>query len=265
MPTMDSDEGKISQILRNFISNALKYTEAGEVRVSASLAQDGRMIVFSVADTGIGIAAENQERIFEEFTQIDHPLQEKQKGTGLGLPLTRKLASLLGGRVRVESELGVGSTFYAEIPVRYEGPGSAPKTPLTLPDMSGTSTDLPPLRILIVDDDETARYTIGSFANRPGAVIVEAENGQQGIVRAQEHQPDVILLDMMMPGIGGHEVLQRLKADAATAAIPVIIITSRFVNEDERKQILSRANGVLYKGDLSRDLVTKAIHEATGR
>ena len=252
LPPLVTDEGKVSQILRNFISNALKYTEAGEVRVSAQ--KVGEAIRFCVADTGIGIAPDDQERIFEEFTQIENPLQERQKGTGLGLPLTRKLATLLGGSVGVKSVPGVGSTFWAEIPVRYANgaPAPAPR-PANEPRA---------LRVLIVDDDETARYTVSSFATRPGTAVIEAENGQVGLNRAQNDHPDVILLDLMMPGIGGHEVLQRLKSDSMTAAIPVIVITSRFVNEAERAQILSKAATVIYKGDLSRETVTLAIDAA---
>jgi signal transduction histidine kinase len=114
----DSDEGKISQILRNFISNALKFTEQGAVTVSARA--DAGMIAFSVADTGIGISPDNLQLIFEEFSQIEHPLQRKSKGTGLGLPLCRKLADLLGGRVEVESTIGAGSTFTLILPQRYQ-------------------------------------------------------------------------------------------------------------------------------------------------
>jgi CheY-like chemotaxis protein len=110
-----------------------------------------------------------------------------------------------------------------------------------------------------VDDDETARYTLANFASHPGAEIFEAENGLLGIARAAADHPDVILLDLMMPGIGGHEVLARLKSDPATANIPVLIITTRFVNEDERRQILTRAANVIYKGDLSRATVSRAI------
>ncbi|MEO8380641.1 MAG: ATP-binding protein [Acidobacteriota bacterium] len=248
LPPLYNDEGKISQILRNFISNALKFTEAGEVRVSAT--QNGHSIRFSVADTGIGIAPEDQERIFDEFSQIEHPLQNNQKGTGLGLPLTRKLAGLLGGTVTVRSTPGLGSTFEAEIPIRFGG--VEPTLPAAV------------RRLLIIDDDETARYTLASFAARPGIEIVEAENGMQGLARASEDRPDVILLDLMMPGIGGHEVLARLKGDPATADIPVVIVTSRFVNEEERRQILTRAVNVIYKGDLSRETVTRAIAEALG-
>jgi signal transduction histidine kinase len=254
LPLLDTDEGKVSQILRNFISNALKFTEAGEVRVTASLEQGGETVRFCVTDTGIGIAPEDQERIFEEFTQVDHPLQHRHKGTGLGLPLTRKLAELLGGEVGVRSAPGVGSTFWAEVPVRYDSGAPA-----------GPAADAPRLRVLVVDDDDTARYTVASFATRPGSDIMEAQNGTDGIAMAQAEHPDVILLDLMMPGIGGHEVLQRLKSDPATASIPVIIVTSRFVNDEEKRQILSRAVDVLYKGDLARETVTRTIDAALGR
>jgi signal transduction histidine kinase len=112
----ESDEGKISQVLRNFISNALKFTEQGSVRVSAAWDRERDTITFSVADTGIGISPDNLQLIFEEFSQIEHPLQRRSKGTGLGLPLCRKLAELLGGRVEVESRIGAGSTFSLILP-----------------------------------------------------------------------------------------------------------------------------------------------------
>jgi len=112
----DSDEGKISQVLRNFISNALKFTEQGAVRVSAFHDVEADTITFAVADTGIGISPDNLQLIFEEFSQIEHPLQRRSKGTGLGLPLCRKLADLLGGRVDVVSQPGVGSTFSLVLP-----------------------------------------------------------------------------------------------------------------------------------------------------
>jgi signal transduction histidine kinase len=112
----DSDEGKIAQVLRNFISNAMKFTEQGEVRVAARVDDATDTICFSVRDTGIGISADNLQLIFEEFSQIEHPLQRRSKGTGLGLPLCRKLAALLGGRVEVESRAGQGSTFSLVLP-----------------------------------------------------------------------------------------------------------------------------------------------------
>jgi signal transduction histidine kinase len=118
LPQLETDEGKLGQILRNLISNALKFTDRGEVRVSAEL-RPGDLIAFSVTDTGLGIANEDRERIFQEFTQIENPLQRRAPGTGLGLPLSRKLAAFLGGELSVESDLGQGSTFTAVIPRKY--------------------------------------------------------------------------------------------------------------------------------------------------
>src|SRR5262249_6762484 len=120
IPPLYTDEAKVSQILRNFLSNALKFTERGEVRVTARYLADEKAVAFAVADAGGGIAAEAQGLIFRESPQTDSPLRRRVRGTGLGLPLCRKLADLLGGRVGVESEPGVGSTFTAVLPVLYE-------------------------------------------------------------------------------------------------------------------------------------------------
>jgi len=116
LPRLYSDDKKLAQILRNFISNALKFTQRGEVRVSAHLENDGE-IRFAVRDSGIGIPSELHDTLFEDFAQIDSPLQKRLRGTGLGLSLCKRFAALLGGRVGVQSEPGVGSTFYAVIPL----------------------------------------------------------------------------------------------------------------------------------------------------
>jgi signal transduction histidine kinase len=121
----DSDEGMLSQILRNFISNALKFTEEGSVRVSAVLDDVAGTLTFAVTDTGIGIDADHLHLIFEEFTQVENPLQRRSKGTGLGLPLCRRLAELLGGRVDVSSRPGTGSTFMLTLPRRFPHPAPA--------------------------------------------------------------------------------------------------------------------------------------------
>ncbi|HEY4640615.1 MAG TPA: response regulator [Thermoanaerobaculia bacterium] len=118
------------------------------------------------------------------------------------------------------------------------------------------------LRVLVIDDDESARNTVSRFATRQGTTVVGASTGLQGIAKAQSERPDVILLDMMMPGVGGHEVLARLRADESTAKIPVIVVTSHFINDDERRQILSRASAVIYRQDLSQEAVTTAIDSA---
>jgi len=125
LPLLHTDESKVAQILRNFISNALKFTERGEVRVSAREGEHDT-IAFFVADTGIGIAPENIDRVFEEFAQVENPMQRRVKGTGLGLPLSRRLARLLGGEITVQSEVGRGSVFSLVLPVVYGEAGSEP-------------------------------------------------------------------------------------------------------------------------------------------
>jgi signal transduction histidine kinase len=125
VPRIYTDDKKLSQILRNFISNALKFTHEGEVRVTARGDAAEGSVTFSVSDTGIGIAEEHQAAIFQDFVQVDSPIQKRLRGTGLGLSLSKRIAELLGGRVAVRSEPGKGSTFSVTIPVRYPG-GAAP-------------------------------------------------------------------------------------------------------------------------------------------
>jgi signal transduction histidine kinase len=128
LPILQTDESKVAQILRNFISNALKFTERGKVRVSAREGE-GDTIQFAVADSGIGIDAAHLDRIFEEFAQIESPMQRRVKGTGLGLPLSRRLARLLGGEITVESEVGRGSVFTLVLPILYEERKAPARTP----------------------------------------------------------------------------------------------------------------------------------------
>ena len=118
LPTLTTDEGKVSQILRNLISNALKFTEVGVVRVAAEIGEEGT-VTFLVSDTGIGIPSADQMRIFEEFVQLENPLQKRVKGTGLGLSLCKKMAEFLGGSIEVKSLPGVGSTFFVKLPIAY--------------------------------------------------------------------------------------------------------------------------------------------------
>jgi signal transduction histidine kinase len=129
IPAFYTDDKKLSQILRNFISNALKFTQCGEVRVTATLSSDAEHVTFKVADTGIGIAKEHLGAIFQDFVQVDSPIQKHYRGSGLGLSLSRKLAMMLGGDVSVESEPGVGSKFSVTIPrwlPGHEPPAAGP-------------------------------------------------------------------------------------------------------------------------------------------
>ena len=261
---MQTDEGKVSQILRNFISNALKFTERGQVRVSATLDPGRQEVVFAVADTGIGIAPEDQDRIFEEFAQAEHPMQQRTKGTGLGLPLTRKLAQLLGGSVNVQSIPGCGSVFSTSIPLEYAGPtqvsaeseGLSPKT--TMPVAGREPLD----KILIIDDDETARYVLSKLLTETPYAVIEAASGSEGLRRAHEDQPRVIFLDLMMPEMSGFEVLEQLKSDPSTRDIPVVIITSKLIEREERRLLDGKVVAILPKATASRETVIDRIREA---
>ncbi|HEX5434203.1 MAG TPA: ATP-binding protein, partial [Candidatus Angelobacter sp.] len=171
LPTLRTDEGKVSQIVRNFISNAIKFTPQGEVRISAHLQND--KMIFRVKDTGIGIAPEHHQTIFEEFTQVENPLQALHRGTGLGLPLCRSLARLLGGGVGVESEVGRGSIFSAEIPIIYRGDTSN--------DQAGGETGAPEFHrpvVMLVDRNPGTFSRLETIFRKSEFQLVYAEESQ---------------------------------------------------------------------------------------
>jgi signal transduction histidine kinase/CheY-like chemotaxis protein len=256
MPPMHTDESKVAQILRNFVSNALKFTEKGEVRVASRLSAGGESVIFAVSDTGIGVAPENVALIFQEFGQVDNVIQRKFRGSGLGLPLSKGLAELLGGRVWLESTSGKGSTFYAEIPLVYRGAeAEAPRDPAM---MRGSSCDL-----VVIDDEEVSRYLIRQTVG-PGIAMVEATDGPSGIALARQQNPRGILLDLRMPGMSGFDVLRQLKADQSTREIPVIILTSKILSAEERAILSSQAAEVLSKEVLSEPDCGARIRHAIG-
>lgn len=251
LPSMHTDEGKISQILRNLISNALKFTEAGEVHVSAHWDSRASTITFAVSDTGIGIAQPDHERIFEEFSQVPGRLQKTASGTGLGLPLSRRLAVLLGGELWVESEIGSGSTFYLSVPIVY--PGIAIE--------AGAHEK----RVLIVDDDETFRYVLRQFIGEHETLaIVEAHDGMSGLQSIREQHFDLVMLDLQMPNMSGFEVLNALHADTRTQAPKVVVCTSLTLDADTLA-CLPESVPVLSKQAISRERVRALLADALGR
>ena len=267
LPPLYTDEGKVSQILRNFVSNALKFTERGQVRVSATLDVARQAVVFAVADTGIGIALEDQDQIFEEFAQADHPIQRRTKGTGLGLPLARRLAELLGGNVNLQSAPGRGSVFSVVVPLVYNGPAQVPA------DLERHQMQTPALEvnrghsdnILIVDDDEAARYVLKRFLAEASFSIIEATNGSEGLRRAREHRPQVIFLDLMMPEMSGFETLDRLKSEPLTREIPVIVITSKPLRDRDRSSLDGKAIAILSKETASREAAIAGVRKAIAK
>ena len=250
LPFMFTDEGKLAQILRNLISNALKFTERGEIHVSAHHDSRGRSITFAVTDTGIGIAPADQDRIFEEFSQVEGRLQKAAKGTGLGLPLSRRLAGLLGGELWVESELGKGSTFYLSVPIALPGTAASIEAAATR------------RRVLLVDDDETFRYVLRQFiSDRDQFEIVDAIDGIAGLAAIEAQRPDVLFLDMHMPRMDGLAVLKKLRDEPNTSTLPVIVCTSLPIDDKLRSQ-LPQGMPVLSKHEISRDKVRDLLQDA---
>ena len=236
-----SDEGKVSQILRNFISNALKYTLDGEIRVSARTV-DADWIEFAVSDTGIGIALEDQDRIFDDFTQIEGDHQIRIQGTGLGLPLSRKLAEMLGGRVVVKSMLGKGSTFALLLPRLYQGSEEV-EMPAPHAETTGSRHD----RVLLIDDHTPDRYILQKVLERHADAIIEAANGAEGLRLARAARPIAIFLDLGLPDITGQDVLTELKRMPETRDIPVVINSSKDLSAKELQTLLADAEAVLAK------------------
>jgi CheY-like chemotaxis protein len=217
-----------------------------------------------VADTGIGIHPEDKERIFEEFAQAEHPIQRRTKGTGLGLPLAKSLTNLLGGSVNVQSTPGRGSVFSAVIPLVYSGPVQEPaeleslRPPTPVLAASGENS----AKILVVDDDEAARYMFRRYLAETSFTIIEAANGADGLRRAREDRPQVIFLDLMMPEMSGFEALERLESDPVTWDIPIIIITSKLLKDWERRSLDGKAVAILSKETASREVTIASVRQA---
>ncbi|HET8891340.1 MAG TPA: ATP-binding protein [Candidatus Angelobacter sp.] len=374
LPPMRTDEGKVSQILRNFISNAIKFTPQGEIRISAEQRKSGS-VLFEVTDTGIGIPPEHLETVFQEFSQIENPLQERYRGTGLGLPLCRKLALLLGGKVWVKSELGRGSSFFAELPIVYKGEGDVagsreempapefsrpvvllitpvqdlfpmlepifrtsefqlihvesleraetwlqrhkpvavvcdigdmgaaawdylrffpqPANPLEqvpviavtppmesrralelgsalaiskpleaaslLHDVRRVTRQQQPRKLLLVDDNDLSLYILRELLDRPWLSLVEAHNGHEALEMIERETPDAVILDLVMPGISGFEVLQTLRAQEHTRRLPVIVYTSKVLTSDEKKRLKEMGAGVIAKSDVTTTLSPESL------
>jgi signal transduction histidine kinase/CheY-like chemotaxis protein len=235
VPPLYTDEGKVSQILRNFISNAFKFTERGEIRVAVRAPGDDGRVVFSVSDTGIGIAPEDQERIFQEFTQIDSPLQRKVHGTGLGLPLCRKLAEILGGSVAVESAPGVGSTFSVRIPAIYrEGPTVRAEWKL----------EPHRLPVLVVEDSLEMILIYERMLADSKYQVLAAHTLREAREALDAFQPCAIVLDILLRGEDSWTLLADLKKRTETRGIPVAVISTV---EDERKMLALGADAVCVK------------------
>lgn len=259
------DVTRFRQIALNLLSNAAKFTRDGDITVTLNdVEQDGvEFIEMAVSDTGIGMSPEQLEQVFEAFIQADLSTTKEYGGTGLGLTISRKFAQLLGGDIDVESQLGEGSCFRFRLPrIALLGSRAAERRP-----RRAGQTDS--AHILVVDDNESAREISQRTLSQAGFTVSVAASGGEAIEQACSLQPDLILLDVMMPEMDGWQVLETLRESAATQAIPVIIqsmvneremgemmkIDAYMVKPVEREQLLATVRQVLAE---SRELATAA-------
>jgi len=240
LPPLTTDIVKVRQVLVNLLSNAAKFTEKGGITISVRQSETG-VVSFFVKDTGIGIERKNFDTVFEEFQQVDSSSTRKYKGTGLGLPIARRLARMLGGDLTVESEFGRGSTFLLTVPsklptrlVEMQATAQIPMAPMVQPESPRPQPSIPssipqPLRtgqqvqILSIDDDPDVIEILRKYLVPEGYSLIGALSGDEGLEIASKIKPDLITLDIMMPKKDGWQVLRELKANPDTREIPVII------------------------------------------
>jgi len=247
--TATVDPMRLRQILLNLLSNACKFTKDGEVALRVRKVADGRSwMEFAVSDTGIGMTAEQQAKLFEEFSQADALTTRRFGGTGLGLAITRKLARLMGGDVTVASEPGKGSVFTVRLP------GSTVSLARTFVEGGRRPhADC----VLVIDDDATARELLTDRLKAEGFSVVSASGGLEGLKLAKELRPSVITLDVLMPDLDGWSVLAALRQDSELAEIPVIMVT---ILDQQRRAVALGAAGYLTK-----PIDRERLHSLVGR
>ncbi|NTU81178.1 MAG: response regulator [Chloroflexales bacterium] len=252
------DERRLKQVLVNLLSNAVKFTpEGGKVGLEVDGDTAERTLTFTVWDTGIGIAADDLPKLFQPFVQIDSSLSRQYEGTGLGLALVLRLTEAHGGSVAVESTPGQGSRFRVILP--WE-PGAA-ASDLTVP-AANADTFVPVIgQVLVVEDSATAADQVVRYLHEFGARVEVHAHGRGTVKRARVLQPDVILLDLLLPDQDGWEVLRRLKAEPRTRDIPVIIVS--VVDEPARGQALGAA--ALVRKPIDRAALRQVLGQVAAR
>jgi PAS domain S-box-containing protein len=252
--TLEADPQRVKQILINLLNNAVKFTpERGRVGLEVSTNAVRDRILFSVTDTGIGIAQEDLKKLFTPFTQLDSSLARQYAGTGLGLSLVRKLAEAHGGSVEVESEVGKGSRFTVVLPLAQHSGKKALEggisqltgknpVPVMHPDPS-----LRPMTILLAEDNQVNSDMVRTYLESYGYTVLVAQNGEEVLQKVEEIIPDLIVMDIQMPKMDGLEATRLLRRDWRFAATPIIALTALVMPGDRERCLEAGANEYLSK------------------
>jgi len=249
-----TDETRLRQVLLNLLGNAVKFTEEGAVTlrvVATGRAEEQVGLRFEVTDTGPGMSVDQVARLFKPFEQVSLEAKKRNEGTGLGLTISQRLVHLMGGEIVVASEVGKGSIFAFEILVPLADQTVAFQ-PVRLPKgYAGRRR-----KVLIVDDKDYNRSALADMLHLWGFETYEAENGLDGIQLAQQHQPDVIFMDLVMPVMTGFEAVSRLRSDPTTRAIALIGASASVLKDDKWKSIEAGCDDFISKPILMEELIT---------
>ncbi|MGD2091100.1 MAG: ATP-binding protein [Candidatus Aminicenantes bacterium] len=264
------DEVRIRQILFNLVGNAVKFTHEGYIKLSVHQSfhradHSSLKLVFTVEDTGIGIPADQKELIFDAFIQQKNQDPHQYGGTGLGLSITRRLVEIMGGTISVESEKGKGSIFRVEFN-KVDVP-SLPTIPTLSTDASIPGTPGEEIEtiqfqealVLVVDDVASNRELLKEFLQSVNISCIEAENGQQAIQYTRQYKPDLVIMDIRMPVLNGHEATRIIKADERLKHIPLIMLTASVMKEQEKEIKQNQCDGFLRKPVNRTELIAQLM------
>jgi signal transduction histidine kinase/ActR/RegA family two-component response regulator/multisubunit Na+/H+ antiporter MnhC subunit len=257
---VEIDGVRLRQILSNLVANAVKFTEQGTVTVAARAEPegDGWRLDIEVRDTGCGISADDQARLFERFSQVDDSHARRHSGAGLGLVIARELARRMEGDIRLESTPGEGSRFIVSLRAQAAAAERAPDYRVEAGDLAG-------LNVLLVDDNEVNRIVARCFVEPAGAIVTEAASGPDALALLDEQHFDLVLLDAHMPGMGGLEVLAEIRARPAIAGLPVIALTADALPGDEARYLQAGMDGYVSKPVDKARLLEACSRLANGR
>lgn len=267
LPDLLLDERRMRQVLINLLNNAVKFTpEGGRVclKVDPLFVDDTPQetapvtgVRWSVEDTGIGIAPENLPKLFQPFIQIDSALNRQFEGTGLGLSLVKRLVELHGGEVGVSSQLGVGSCFTVMLPVTTSSSSQTPNQSLGLQEVEQTSKfEFSPL-ILLAEDNPANIQTLSSYLTAKGYQVILANDGTEAIHQTKSQQPNLILMDIQMPGMDGLEAIERIRQEPWGVDVPIIALTALAMESDQQRCLQAGADDYLSKPVKLKHLVTR--------